>query len=63
MLFPRRVFALSALLASFAGGIYAQVSLQGMVSYLNSGSRPAVGVDISAFGANTVQTTDMGMFG
>ena len=37
-------------------------TLQGTATYLNSGSRPAAGVDISAFGASTVPTTDAGMF-
>lgn len=36
--------------------------LQGTVTFLNSGSRPAVGVKISAFGANDSYTTDAGMF-
>ena len=40
----------------------AQAILRGTVSFLNSGSRPAVGVDISAFGANTRVTTNAGMF-
>ena len=36
--------------------------LQGTVSFLNSGSRPAAGVKISAFGANDCYTSDAGMF-
>ncbi len=42
--------------------VFGQAILQGTVSFLNSGSRPAVGVDISAFGASTVPTTESGMF-
>lgn len=36
--------------------------IQGTVSFLNSGSRPAAGVKISAFGANDCFTSDAGMF-
>lgn len=39
-----------------------QTFLQGTVKYFNSGSKPAVGVEIRAFGANAVKTNDSGMF-
>lgn len=45
-----------------ATGVNAKVILQGTVSFLNSGSRPAAGVKISAFGANECYSTDAGMF-
>lgn len=41
----------------------AQTSLlRGLVLFQNSGGRPAAGVQISAFGANSCYTTDAGMF-
>jgi len=39
-----------------------QTFLQGTVKYFNSGSKPAVGVEIRAFGANLVKTNEAGMF-
>ena len=56
----RLFLTLSSLFA--AAQLFGQAILQGTVSFLNSGSRPAVGVDISAFGASTVPTTEAGMF-
>ncbi len=41
---------------------HAKTILQGTVSFLNSGSRPAAGVKISALGANDFYTTDAGIF-
>jgi len=53
---------LLALLLCLATAANAKTILQGTVSFLNSGSRPAAGVKISAFGANDFYTTDAGMF-
>ncbi len=50
------------LLLCFAFTINAKSILQGTVSFLNSGSRPAVGVKISAFGGGYCYTTDDGVF-
>jgi len=56
-------FSLAMILFGFIfNSLEVQAILQGTVSFLNSGSRPAAGVDISAFGANTRTTNDAGMF-
>ena len=58
----RLFFSAFCFLSAFPGEIPAKAVLKGTVSFLNSGSRPAAGVDVSAFGANTVVTTEQGMF-
>jgi len=50
------------ILLCFTTVAHTKAILQGTVSFLNSGSQPAAGVKISAFGANDVYTTDAGMF-
>ena len=42
--------------------VFGQSLLEGVVLYQNSGGNPADGVEISAFGANTVHTKDGGKF-
>lgn len=42
--------------------IFSQSVLKGVITFQNSGSQPAAGVSVNAFGANTVYTTDAGMF-
>ena len=62
MFSAHRFFFIAALLGMASNMLHAQAILQGTVSFLNSGSRPASGVDISAFGASPVATTESGMF-
>jgi len=59
---PLRFCIALALLLAIVPATHAKAILQGTVSFLNSGSRSAAGVKISAFGANDCYTTDAGMF-
>ena len=59
---PLRFCIALGLFWAIATTTQAKAVLQGTVSFLNSGSRPAAGVKISAFGANDCYTTDAGMF-
>jgi len=55
-------FFLIGLILAFPKFFEAQATLRGTVAYLNSSSRPAVGVEVSAFGANSCLTNNAGMF-
>ncbi|MBC7777475.1 MAG: tetratricopeptide repeat protein [Phycisphaerae bacterium] len=59
---PLRFCIALGLLLAIAPIVHAKAILQGTVSFLNSKSRPAVGVKISAFGATGVYSDDAGMF-
>ncbi|MBK7408315.1 MAG: hypothetical protein IPJ40_09780 [Saprospirales bacterium] len=62
MTFSFRIFLLTCLVWGVSDSLFSQAILQGTVTFLNSGSRPAAGVKISAIGANHFYTTDDGMF-
>jgi len=58
----RQVIFVVFLIGDISNTLDAKAILQGTVAFLNSGSRPAIGVKISAFGAKDFYTTEAGMF-